>query len=85
MYLDRTFLPPRNLISTFQMGIDLFRDNVLFNQYFKIEKSTMAALLNLIKFDRDCVNVDKDLLRNVVRIFSELTIKREKCNSATKI
>ena len=80
MYLDRTFLPPRNLLSTFDMGLDLFRDHIIKNCDYNVEQSILSAVMNLLYYDRQTSIVDRELLRNVVRIFSQLPSKLERGN-----
>ncbi|CAN0443092.1 unnamed protein product, partial [Ectocarpus sp. 12 AP-2014] len=76
LYLDRSFvLQAPNLRSIWDMGLEHFRNN--FQALEEVEAKTVAGILTLIERERTGVDVNRPLLRSLLRMLSALQVYEE--------
>ncbi|CAH8250975.1 unnamed protein product [Arabidopsis lyrata] len=66
-YLDRYFVPRRNLLTLNSVGLTSFRDLV----YQEIQSNAKDAVLELIHKEREGEQIDRSLLKNVIDVYCE--------------
>ncbi|OMO49804.1 hypothetical protein COLO4_38370 [Corchorus olitorius] len=71
-YLDRFFIPRRNLPTLHQVGMNCFRDLV----YRVVHEKARKAIIFLIDEEREGKQIDRALLKNVLGIFVEMGMDR---------
>ncbi|XP_031269547.1 cullin-1-like isoform X1 [Pistacia vera] len=68
-YLDRYFIPQKKELPNLdKLSVKVFHELVFKNLYCELR----AAALSLIKQEREGLQIDQDLLKNVIFIFSEI-------------
>ncbi|XP_044471894.1 cullin-1-like isoform X2 [Mangifera indica] len=68
-YLDRYFIPQKKELPKLdKLSVKVFQELVFKNLYSEIQ----AAVLSLIKQEREGLQIDQDLLKNVIFIISEI-------------
>ncbi|XP_059613495.1 cullin-4A [Phlebotomus argentipes] len=73
LYLDRTYVLQNPTVhSIWDMGLDLFRKHIALN--ILVQKRTVDGLLILIEKERTGDTVDRTLLKNLLRMLSDLQI-----------
>ncbi|XP_015916458.1 cullin-4B [Parasteatoda tepidariorum] len=76
LFLDRTYiLQTPGIISLWDMGLDMFRVNILSNSI--IQTRTVEGLLLIIGQERNGQTVDRSLLKNLLRMLLDLQIYQE--------
>ncbi len=76
LYLDRTYvLQHASVLSIWEMGLDAFRTCVLAHQL--VQARTVEGALMLIEQERHGDQVDRSLLKSLLRMLSDLQIYRE--------
>ncbi|KAK6195670.1 hypothetical protein SNE40_001052 [Patella caerulea] len=76
LFLDRTFvLQNSTILSIWDMGLDLFRANVISDKV--VEVKTVDGLLRLIERERNGEAVNRQLLKSLLRMLSDLQIYKE--------
>ncbi|TPX68598.1 hypothetical protein SpCBS45565_g03028 [Spizellomyces sp. 'palustris'] len=74
LYLDRTYvLQTSGLRSLWDMGLDLFRERIM-DDMQPVKLKTVKALLYEIERERNGEQVERELLRSLLRMFLELSI-----------
>jgi cullin 3 len=71
MYLDRTYLPPRHLPLTYDVGLELFRIAVLGSS--SVKDYLTQSIVSLVTFERDSELVDRSLLKSAIDMLSSLS------------
>lgn len=76
LFLDRTYvLQHATVLSIWEMGLDLFRRCILTHQL--VQTRTVDGILMLIEQERHGDQVDRSLLKNLLRMLSDLQIYKE--------
>lgn len=76
LYLDRTYvLQTPSILSIWDLGLDLFRRCVLTNQL--VQTRTVDGILMLIEQERHGDQVDRSLLKSLLRMLTDLQIYRD--------
>ncbi|ESO98807.1 hypothetical protein LOTGIDRAFT_187016 [Lottia gigantea] len=76
LFLDRTFvLQNSTILSIWDMGLDLFRANVISDKV--VEGKAVDGLLKLIERERNGEAVNRQLLKSLLRMLSDLQIYKE--------
>jgi cullin 3 len=73
MYLDRTYLLPRNLALTHEVGLSIFRDVVINSAHYPVEKHMVDAVLSLIQYEREQELIDRTLIKSIVTMLQSLS------------
>ncbi|CAM9253342.1 unnamed protein product [Pylaiella littoralis] len=78
LYLDRSFvLQTPSLRSIWDMGLELFRTYFQANALEEVEAKTVAGILSLVERERTGVDVNRALLRSLLRMLSALQVYEE--------
>lgn len=73
LFLDRTYvLQNSSILSIWDMGLDLFRQHIISDKV--VETRTVDGLLRLIERERNGEAVDRQLLKSLLRMLSDLNI-----------
>ncbi|XP_078493450.1 cullin-4A isoform X1 [Ciona intestinalis] len=73
LVLDRTYVLQNSMLpSLWDLGLDLFRENVLSREH--VRERCFFGLLNLIKRERSGDTIDRCLLRNLLSMLNDLHI-----------
>ncbi|CAN0039454.1 unnamed protein product [Sphacelaria rigidula] len=73
LYLDRSFvLQAPALRSIWDMGLELFRNSL--QEFSEVEAKTIAGILTLVERERTGEDVNRPLLRNLLRMLSALQV-----------
>lgn len=76
LFLDRTYvLQNTSVLSIWDMGLDLFRTHIISHQI--VQTKTVNGLLQLIERERGGEAVDRQLLKSLLRMLSDLQIYQE--------
>eukprot|EP00095_Tigriopus_kingsejongensis_P003490 maker-scaffold875_size86197-snap-gene-0.15 protein:Tk03490 transcript:maker-scaffold875_size86197-snap-gene-0.15-mRNA-1 annotation:"PREDICTED: cullin-4B-like" len=76
LFLDRTYvLQHPAVLSIWEMGLDLFRRSILTHQL--VQTRTVDGILMLIEQERHGDQIDRSLLKNLLRMLSDLQIYQE--------
>lgn len=76
LFLDRTYvLQNTSVLSIWDMGLDLFRTHIISHQI--VQAKTVNGLLQLIERERGGEAVDRQLLKSLLRMLSDLQIYQE--------
>lgn len=76
LFLDRTYvLQNASISSIWDMGLDMFRIHIISNSL--VQTRTVEGLLMLIERERNGEAVDRGLLKNLLRMLSDLQIYQE--------
>ncbi|MFS8017275.1 putative cullin protein, neddylation [Helianthus anomalus] len=70
MYMDRTFIPSTHKTPVHELGLNLWRDNVVHT--IKIQTRLKDRLLELVQKERDGEVIDRGLMRNVIKMLMDL-------------
>jgi len=71
MYLDRVYVPVHNKAKVFELGLLSFRDVVLYNDGIRL--CLRGLLLAKVREERAGNIIDRDTMRSVLSVFSELS------------
>jgi len=73
LFLDRTYvLQNSSILSIWDMGLDLFRQHIISDKV--VESRTVEGLLRLIERERNGEAVNRQLLKSLLRMLSDLNI-----------
>ncbi|KAI8901079.1 Cullin-domain-containing protein [Globomyces pollinis-pini] len=72
MYMDRTFLPSKNLPLTYEMGLEVYRDVVVRSNTHPVKNNILGTLFRLVEHERNGDIVDKTLLAACIQILDSL-------------
>lgn len=76
LFLDRTYVLQRaSVLSIWEMGLDTFRQCILTHQL--VQTRTVEGVLMLIEQERHGDQVDRSLLKSLLRMLSDLQIYKE--------
>ncbi|XP_041357588.1 cullin-4A-like isoform X2 [Gigantopelta aegis] len=76
LFLDRTYvLQNSTILSIWDMGLDLFRNYIISHK--TVESRTVDGLLRLIEKERNGEAVNRQLLKSLLRMLSDLQIYQE--------
>lgn len=70
MYMDRTFIPSTHKTPVHELGLNLWRDNVIHSS--KIQTRLLNTLLELILRERTGEVINRGLMRNIIKMLMEL-------------
>lgn len=70
MYMDRTFIPSTHKTPVHELGLNLWRDNVIHSS--KIQTRLLNTLLELILRERTGDVINRGLMRNIIKMLMEL-------------
>lgn len=70
MYMDRTYVAQQQKTAVFQLGLELWRDNVVRNK--KIGERLLSILMDLIHKERTGEVIDRALIRSVTMMLVDL-------------
>lgn len=73
LFLDRTFvLQNASIISLWDLGLEVFRDIIMNND--NVRSRTLSGLLKLIATEREGIQIDRQLVKSLLRMMSSLGI-----------
>lgn len=70
MYMDRTFVPATHKVPVHELGLNLWRDNII--HYNKIQTRLISTLLELIQQERTGEVINRGLMRNITKMLMDL-------------
>ncbi|CAI9096621.1 OLC1v1032812C1 [Oldenlandia corymbosa var. corymbosa] len=70
MYMDRTFIPSNHKTPVHELGLNLWRDNVIHSS--KIQTRLLDTLLELILRERTGEVINRGLMRNIIKMLMDL-------------
>eukprot|EP00250_Pteridium_aquilinum_P009541 c18739_g3_i1 orf=2-844(+) len=70
MYMDRTFVPNHNKTAVHELGLNLWRDNVV--RAPRIKARLLDTLLDLVQRERTGEVINRGLMRNVTKMLMDL-------------
>lgn len=70
MYMDRTFIPSTHKTPVHELGLNLWRDNIIHSS--KIHKRLQDTLLELVQRERTGEVINRGLMRNVIQMLMDL-------------
>ncbi|KAF9591035.1 hypothetical protein IFM89_001245 [Coptis chinensis] len=70
MYMDRTFIPSTHKIPVHELGLNLWRDNIIHSG--KIQPRLLNTLLELVQRERTGEVINRGLMRNIVKMLMDL-------------
>ncbi|KAL3631157.1 Cullin-3A [Castilleja foliolosa] len=70
MYMDRTFIPSHNKTPVHELGLNLWRDNVIHSS--KIQPRLLYTILDLIFSERSGEVINRGLMRNIIKMLMDL-------------
>ncbi|KAG0492193.1 hypothetical protein HPP92_005298 [Vanilla planifolia] len=70
MYMDRTFVPTSHKTPVHELGLNLWRDNII--HYSKIQTRLVSTLLELILKERTGEVINRGLMRNISKMLMDL-------------
>ncbi|GER49512.1 cullin family protein [Striga asiatica] len=70
MYMDRTFIPSTRKTPVHELGLNLWRDNVVHSP--KIQPRLLDTILDLIHRERSGEVINRGLMRNIVKMLMDL-------------
>ncbi|KAH6822407.1 cullin 3 [Perilla frutescens var. hirtella] len=70
MYMDRTFIPSTHKTPVHELGLNLWRDNVVHSD--KIQTRLLNTLLELILRERTGEVINRGLMRNIIKMLMDL-------------
>ncbi|XP_043704567.1 cullin-3A-like [Telopea speciosissima] len=70
MYMDRTFIPSTNKIPVHDLGLNLWRDNIIHSP--KIQTRLLNTLLELVHRERTGEVINRGLMRNIIKMLMDL-------------
>ncbi|CAG0921051.1 unnamed protein product [Notodromas monacha] len=76
LFLDRTYiLQTPGVVSIWDLGLDLFREHIV--KHSRVESRTSDGILSKIERERKGESIDRNLLRSLLRMLSDLQIYQE--------
>uniref|UniRef100_H2ZFL9 Cullin-4 n=1 Tax=Ciona savignyi TaxID=51511 RepID=H2ZFL9_CIOSA len=76
LVLDRTYVLQNSMLpSIWDLGLDLFRENVLSRE--NVRERCISGLLSLIKRERSGDTIDRSLLRNLLSMLGDLHVSQK--------
>ncbi|GFY83000.1 cullin 3 [Actinidia rufa] len=70
MYMDRTFIPSSHKTPVHELGLNLWRDNIIHSS--KIQSRLQDTLLELVQRERTGEVIDRGLTRNIIKMLMDL-------------
>ncbi|KAM0936356.1 putative cullin protein, neddylation [Dioscorea sansibarensis] len=70
MYMDRTFVPINHKTPVHELGLNLWRDNIIYSS--KIQMRLLDTLLELIQRERTGEVINRGLMRNITKMLMDL-------------
>ncbi|XP_074274570.1 cullin-3A-like [Silene latifolia] len=70
MYMDRTFVPSTHKTPVYELGLNLWRDNVIHSS--NIQPRLLSTLLDLVLKERTGEVINRGLMRNITKMFMDL-------------
>ncbi|XP_019185705.1 PREDICTED: cullin-3A-like [Ipomoea nil] len=70
MYMDRTFIPSTHKTPVHELGLNLWRENVIHSS--KIQARLQDTLLELVQQERNGEVINRGLMRNVIKMLMDL-------------
>ncbi|KAL8161506.1 hypothetical protein V2J09_012995 [Rumex salicifolius] len=70
MYMDRTFVPSTHKTPVYELGLNLWRDNVIHSD--NIQSRLLSTLLELILRERTGEFINRGLMRNIIKMLMDL-------------
>nr|XP_029124258.1 cullin-3A isoform X3 [Elaeis guineensis] len=70
MYMDRTFVPSNHKTPVHELGLNLWRDNIIHSH--KIQTRLLDTLLDLIHRERKGEVINRGLMRNITKMLMDL-------------
>ncbi|KAG6429704.1 hypothetical protein SASPL_107757 [Salvia splendens] len=70
MYMDRTFIPSTHKTPVHELGLNLWRDNVIHNS--NIQSRLLNTILELIQRERTGEVINRGLMRNIIKMLMDL-------------
>jgi cullin 3 len=70
MYMDRTYIPSVHKTPVHELGLNLWRDNIIHSS--KIQTRLQNTLLELVHRERTGEVIDRGLMRNIVKMLMDL-------------
>ncbi|KAM7508028.1 hypothetical protein LguiA_018481 [Lonicera macranthoides] len=70
MYMDRTFIPSTHKTPVHELGLNLWRDNIVRSD--KIQSRLQDILLELVQKERTGEVINKGLMRNIIKMLMDL-------------
>ncbi|CAM8878442.1 hypothetical protein QQ045_018940 [Rhodiola kirilowii] len=70
MYMDRTFIPSTHKTPVHDLGLNLWRDNIIHSS--KIQPRLRNTLLDLVLRERCGEVIDRGLMRNIIKMLMDL-------------
>ncbi|XP_043724149.1 cullin-3A [Telopea speciosissima] len=70
MYMDRTFIPVTHKTPVHELGLNLWRDNII--HFSKIQTRLLNTLLELVHRERTGEVINRGLMRNIIKMLMDL-------------
>ncbi|KAE8673236.1 Cullin-3 [Hibiscus syriacus] len=70
MYMDRTYIPNSRKTPVHELGLNLWRDNIIHSG--KIQSRLLSMLLSLVQRERTGEVIDRGLMRNIIKMLMDL-------------
>ncbi|KAL6562526.1 Cullin-3A [Orobanche gracilis] len=70
MYMDRTFIPTTRKTSVHELGLNLWRDNIVHSS--KVQPRLLNTILDLILRERLGEVINRGLMRNIIKMLMDL-------------
>lgn len=70
MYMDRTFIPSNHKTPVHELGLNLWRDNIVHSS--KIQPRLLNTLLELVLRERTGEVINRGLMRNIIKMLMDL-------------
>ncbi|GMI87375.1 cullin 3, cullin 3A [Hibiscus trionum] len=70
MYMDRTYIPNTRKTPVHELGLNLWRDNIIHSG--KIQSRLLSTLLELVHRERTGEVIDRGLMRNIIKMLMDL-------------
>ncbi|OMO82454.1 hypothetical protein COLO4_22989 [Corchorus olitorius] len=70
MYMDRTYIPNTHKTPVHELGLNLWRDNIIHSS--KIQTRLLSTLLELVHSERTGEVIDRGLMRNIIKMLMDL-------------
>ncbi|XP_022733424.1 cullin-3A-like [Durio zibethinus] len=70
MYMDRTYIPNTRKTPVHELGLNLWRDNIIHSS--KIQSRLLSMLLELVHRERTGEVIDRGLMRNIIKMLMDL-------------
>ncbi|XP_044493619.1 cullin-3A [Mangifera indica] len=70
MYMDRTYIPSTHKTPVHELGLNLWRDNIIHSN--KIQTRLLNTLLELVHLERTGEVINRGLMRNIIKMLMDL-------------